>query len=411
MSSESFSGHTPSVELSSEPGSARQFQTVFRISPGKRQTHIYHSRRPHSKSRSGCLTCKKRRVKCDEQRPKCVRCTKKGVECSYDFELQVSCQKTDYVVSPDSTLFSLSLETLAQRIMHTLDMTSPIGQQMAPRQSLILTAFQQFVNGSTETIPIRALREKMETDMIRISFDNPHLMYTVLAVGMLHLNRFNPSKERSLAETYFWQKAINLYQRELSSNVTQENVDALLSSCMFMGVATVCPENFKTEESWVLTNRPEAMNWLCLQSGLQCILALSKPYISNSIWASAFEEVSQDEGGIFDLGGIQGREGIDPDIAAFCCFDDETTKDNNVYYTPARYLTSLMLLERNKRNAWSSIAEHVPLMISVEDDEARALDTARFRTLRGCQAYDGDDSRKRKLKKQRLRYGLNCAYY
>ncbi|CZR63158.1 uncharacterized protein PAC_13055 [Phialocephala subalpina] len=36
---------------------------------------------PHPKVRSGCLTCKKRRVKCDERRPYCIRCEKFGVTC------------------------------------------------------------------------------------------------------------------------------------------------------------------------------------------------------------------------------------------------------------------------------------------------------------------------------------------
>lgn len=177
-------------------------------------------------------------------------------------------------------------------------------------------------------------------------------MYTILAVGMLHFNRVSPDQERSLAESYFWQKAINLYQKELTSNVTQENVDALLSSCMFMGVATVCPENFKTEDSWVLTNKPQGMNWLCLQSGLRCILALSKPFIPNSIWASAFAEIGQEEGDMFELEGIQGREGLDPDLADLCGIDDYTTENNNVYYAPALYLKSMMLLEHTPRKAW-----------------------------------------------------------
>ncbi|KAF2094851.1 hypothetical protein NA57DRAFT_60262 [Rhizodiscina lignyota] len=39
-------------------------------------------RRFHSKSRHGCLQCKKNRTKCDENRPKCGRCERIGVNCS-----------------------------------------------------------------------------------------------------------------------------------------------------------------------------------------------------------------------------------------------------------------------------------------------------------------------------------------
>ncbi|KAI0157435.1 hypothetical protein GGR57DRAFT_66846 [Xylariaceae sp. FL1272] len=37
----------------------------------------------HKKSRTGCLRCKQRRVKCDELRPSCGSCTRHAVECLY----------------------------------------------------------------------------------------------------------------------------------------------------------------------------------------------------------------------------------------------------------------------------------------------------------------------------------------
>ncbi|KAK1702419.1 uncharacterized protein BDZ83DRAFT_686667, partial [Colletotrichum acutatum] len=33
------------------------------------------------KSRSGCVRCKRRRIKCDEAVPSCLRCVKSGVDC------------------------------------------------------------------------------------------------------------------------------------------------------------------------------------------------------------------------------------------------------------------------------------------------------------------------------------------
>lgn len=38
---------------------------------------------PHRKVRSGCIQCKRRRVKCDETRPNCRRCIKVQQPCSY----------------------------------------------------------------------------------------------------------------------------------------------------------------------------------------------------------------------------------------------------------------------------------------------------------------------------------------
>jgi hypothetical protein len=177
-----------------------------------------------------------------------------------------------------------------------------------------------------------------------------HLMYTILAVGMLHLNRASPSKERSIAESYFWQHALQHYQKALSSNVRKDNVDALLSSCMLMSVMTVCPENFQPTDSWVLTNRPDALNWLCLQSGLRCIISLASPYIPSSIWATAFAGIGKEEDEIFD-NVQQGREGLDPDLADLCEIDDFTTENTSIYYSPLRILTPLLKVERDAPNS------------------------------------------------------------
>mmetsp|Transcript_9195 Transcript_9195/g.11108 ORF Transcript_9195/g.11108 Transcript_9195/m.11108 type:complete len:652 (-) Transcript_9195:122-2077(-) len=48
---------------------------VSKSSTGKRKFH--------QKSRNGCLTCKKRRVKCDEQRPVCQKCQHMNLTCGY----------------------------------------------------------------------------------------------------------------------------------------------------------------------------------------------------------------------------------------------------------------------------------------------------------------------------------------
>lgn len=40
-------------------------------------------RKGHTKSRRGCLNCKKRKVKCQETLPECSHCTRIGLVCEY----------------------------------------------------------------------------------------------------------------------------------------------------------------------------------------------------------------------------------------------------------------------------------------------------------------------------------------
>jgi hypothetical protein len=232
---------------------------------------------------------------------------------------------------------------------------------------LSTVAFQHFVKSSTDTIVVPAIRNVMRTDMIRVAFTvsygNPplsnvltevqsaHLMYTILGVGMLHYNRYSPNKDRSVAESYLWQHAIKLYQKALSSKIQPENVDALLSTCMLMGVMTICPEKFEPADSWVLTNRPEDMNWLALQSGLKTILTLASPYLSTSIWGDAFKAVDETGDKIFKQDEAKGREGLDPLLADLCGVDEESSGSTSVYYDPLSYLCGLRKLEFTGPNA------------------------------------------------------------
>ncbi|CEJ58822.1 hypothetical protein PMG11_07468 [Penicillium brasilianum] len=43
--------------------------------------------RPHEKLRSGCVECKRRKIKCDETKPICNRCEKRPDKCKYEFKL------------------------------------------------------------------------------------------------------------------------------------------------------------------------------------------------------------------------------------------------------------------------------------------------------------------------------------
>ncbi|CAN3358257.1 hypothetical protein DICA3_F36818 [Diutina catenulata] len=54
----------------------------------------YGRRRQHKNSKLGCSTCKKRRVKCDENFPECNNCIKRGVRCGY-LDLQQLSKRKD----------------------------------------------------------------------------------------------------------------------------------------------------------------------------------------------------------------------------------------------------------------------------------------------------------------------------
>ncbi|KAJ5536360.1 hypothetical protein N7513_009546 [Penicillium frequentans] len=357
---------SPELSSSHDNTGARNLQTVFRVSPPGQKQNGFHSRRAHKKSRAGCLTCKKRRVKtnklsramqlrpiqCDEERPNCQRCKARGIECGYSSESDDAGNDTKKLIAstPNATISSLAIEDITKSIQTTLSLDpdwSPYAlMNKNSDHPLSTVAFQHFVKSSTDTVVVPAIRNVMRTDMIRVAFTSAHLMYTILGVGMLHYNRYSPNKERSVAESYLWQHAITLYQKALSSKIRPENVDALLSTCMLMGIMTICPEKFEPTDSWTGSHE--------LARITKRIENHSDARISISFYqylGEAFKEVDETGDKIFKQDEAKGREGLDPLLADLCGIDEESTETTSVYYAPLNFLSRLMKLEFNGPNA------------------------------------------------------------
>lgn len=74
-------------------------------------------RRFHKKSRKGCATCKKRRVKCDEKRPICGNCERMGIECVY---LVSESQNIESITPHESTTEKQQLNLNIQQPHHSI---------------------------------------------------------------------------------------------------------------------------------------------------------------------------------------------------------------------------------------------------------------------------------------------------
>lgn len=60
-------------------------------------------RKYHSKSKKGCITCKKRRVKCDEAKPACFNCVRMKLDCGYVDDSEASVAKKKSKTEPETS--------------------------------------------------------------------------------------------------------------------------------------------------------------------------------------------------------------------------------------------------------------------------------------------------------------------
>jgi hypothetical protein len=87
MELENAENADPGSSMSPDPGPGPASGAATPSASGAELT-ISMRRRPiprkgHTKSRRGCFTCKRRKVKCNETRPECSSCARIGLPCEY----------------------------------------------------------------------------------------------------------------------------------------------------------------------------------------------------------------------------------------------------------------------------------------------------------------------------------------
>ncbi|GIK06886.1 hypothetical protein Aspvir_002539 [Aspergillus viridinutans] len=322
-----------------------------RPSNSERSTEgVYHARRPHRKSRSGCLPCKRRRVKCDETQPHCLRCQKHGVTCVYAGPecptnekgvVSVFIEKKPELVSPSSSQYSMYLLEVAEKIDELLQLGSK-----KRHLSDAVRALHHFHHATTPTIATQRVQILLRNQLMQLAFNTPLLMHTIIAVATSHLRYVVPDNTAyKMAEAYHWQQAISQYSKELGCAVGPHNMDALFSTCLLMTVHAFQLEEYNPRKSFVFSDDPQALSWLTLQGGLRHLLGLTRPWLFISMWWEVFMETRHESQAFEDP--PPGREGLHPELADICGIDDTTTEDSNPYLAPLRMLTLLLQAERS----------------------------------------------------------------
>lgn len=201
-------------------------------------------------------------------------------------------------------------------------------------------------------------------------------MHAILAVASLHVKRLlrrnrsnygsiNTYQKIKLLESYHWQRAINLFQSALQGNIGPHNMDALLSTCILTSTESLCPEDFAPEQSWVFSSDPSQLNWLCLQGGLRCLIQITTPYLSRSIWATPFMESREVIRHFSDLS--PGRLGLHGGLADICAIKDDTTSETNPYHNELRILSPMLKMSLSSGSSFSTSPS------SIGDDGEDAL--------------------------------------
>ncbi|KAF2787197.1 hypothetical protein K505DRAFT_421922, partial [Melanomma pulvis-pyrius CBS 109.77] len=244
-----------------------------------RRTPGFISKRPHRKSRAGCTTCKRKKVKCDESLPSCSYCALRKIDCTYPQETSGSSVSSgqEYQISP------VSEEDFNSSPIQTPSWLVPAIQTSAGQLTKTdLELLHQYKTITWRSLSVRdeALIDSINREWIpQVAMSRSYLLYTILSISAAHRNILSPSKQAQDLATVYRHKSLTAYNTALQ-NITTDNYETLLMTSLLMQLLVPPPELPCSDAvllEWLST-------FVAMTQGLRVLASLK--------WASGIENLS-----------------------------------------------------------------------------------------------------------------------
>ncbi|KAK3998042.1 hypothetical protein QBC44DRAFT_223017, partial [Cladorrhinum sp. PSN332] len=173
-------------------------------------------RRKHTKSRYGCLECKKRHMKCDESRPTCVNCNVSDLKCSFSSSLPT------FPSAIRRTMLAGSSRSSTQELEPSTASGSPHGVFTERYNLLHLELLNHFQTQLIKSLGLDQMEEVMQLTITE-AFSTPFLMDELLALSAAHKSTLPDTRHHD----YYRTEATRLQTRALAQfNETQASLSA-----------------------------------------------------------------------------------------------------------------------------------------------------------------------------------------
>ncbi|KAH6683768.1 C6 zinc finger domain-containing protein [Plectosphaerella plurivora] len=258
----------------------------------------------YKKSRGGCLRCKKRRVKCDENKP-CSACVRHAVPCSLveeDLE-EDSSQHSFTETRPPQR--SSSRRTRANRASPSKPQTDPfpyfdrrllasapgLGQHAAWIDDLEL--MHHFTALTCMTLPrSEMLQQVWQVEVPKLGIEYPYVMHQILAVAALHLVSLRPdNNQRHTLDAFRHQTEALAGIRQSIGNINDSNCEALFAASSLLLISAFA--TFSRSKDWLEEAKTPAIRDIvdvfALVRGMNEILSCSEQFLQRGKFAPIFE--------------------------------------------------------------------------------------------------------------------------
>ncbi|KAL3426992.1 hypothetical protein PVAG01_00501 [Phlyctema vagabunda] len=231
-----------------------------------------HTRKTHKKSRTGCRTCLRRHIRCDERKPRCKNCAYRAETCNYPSggsdsqsrQLQVVPAHQFYpqqhgTFSPEYPLVLVNLETSNRNLLHHI---SSISFEFQTQKTDRYTILQR-------QLPL----------YLAIGYEYDFVQQALLGLSATHLEwmcgtKFSPTS----SPDYCKGQAIRGL-RQAINGFSKRNSDALLAASLLLLWQSYTPDDWSTIESGIGSLTAAMQDWE-EDSILKEHIQLQKPYLN-----------------------------------------------------------------------------------------------------------------------------------
>ncbi|KFY57515.1 hypothetical protein V496_06398 [Pseudogymnoascus sp. VKM F-4515 (FW-2607)] len=236
-SSESPNGSTGNTDLTSDVLQLVPSSASGSLEPPKpRSNSQLGSRKGHKKSRGGCFSCKRRKIKCQETLPSCLNCLRRSLECKYpevqSYDVDVMATLRRQITQPSAALQSTPT-------LFSMD---------------DMRFFQHFILNAYPHLPVNNSQVWMHS-VPAFSHNYDYLMHAMLGLAATHLTAVT-NVDYSEAALKHRLLAIQGFNKALSKKPEKEpDGDALLATMYSLTFQSAFMSD-SLMEFWIMIGTP-----------------------------------------------------------------------------------------------------------------------------------------------------------
>ncbi|KAJ6184827.1 hypothetical protein N7519_006128 [Penicillium mononematosum] len=248
------------------------------------------ARRTHCKSRLGCASCKRRRIKCDERRPICSNCVHHKIDCTF---------ATEVVAEPTSLSERATEQRRARRSRthqnstykwkhtfvspnnsdETRSSTDSTGTKYdastVPPTTISLAdlqLFHYFITTTYQAMAVEGGQDLWQVDLVQWGFEFPSILHLVLALAALHAAYEKPELRDQFVQqandhfTFGIRSVTGILSQLNDENCQKIYMSASLICLIYFGRGP-CPGEY------LIFSTSGPSEWLILMRGVKFIMA------------------------------------------------------------------------------------------------------------------------------------------